>query len=146
MLILLYKCLKIVLKYSTGVNTLPQLYKKKRVCISISTKCSIFFSPNAVKCSICCCTKLISTFTVLHKKDRHVVKLLFIFFQVKNKQNKDTDNEIMNRFLYSGNLKLSLPLPRHVKSFLSLKPCLAFGRTLNAHAYTHSYNLGVPMS
>lgn len=51
----------------------------------------------------------------------------------------------MNQFLYSGNFKLNLTLPRHVKSFLSLKPCLALGRTLTAHAYTHSYNPGVLM-
>lgn len=41
----------------------------------------------------------------------------------------------MNRFLYSGNFKLNLLLPRHVKSFLSLKPCLALGRT---HTHIHT--------
>lgn len=54
----------------------------------------------------------------------------------------------MNQFLYSRNFKLNLTLPRRVKSFLSLKPCLARRHTLyrsHARTHTHSYDLGVLM-
>lgn len=44
----------------------------------------------------------------------------------------------MNQFLYSGNFKLNLTLPRRVKSFLSLKPCLTLGRTpYRSRTHTH---------
>lgn len=42
----------------------------------------------------------------------------------------------MNQFLYSGNFKLNLLLPRHVKPFLSLKLGLALRCILPAHALT----------
>lgn len=74
-----------------------------------TTKCTILFSPNALKC-ICCCTQrtLVYSARQLHsyswvtwkrQRDRHVVKLLFIFFQVKKQTEqryREWDNELIS--------------------------------------------------
>lgn len=82
--------------------------------------------------------KFSSVFVLLAKnKVRHIVKFLFSF-KSKNKQNSDTENEIMTWFLYSGNFNLNLPLPTYVKSILSFTPCITFDTHTHTHTRAHT--------